>query len=95
MTRAALGALLALTLALDGCGRYGPPERIRKPAEPARSEAKPSGDSADVPASPEGAQRGEAERSPAGEPSGDSAEQPAEPTAPAPSAVEETEETQE
>ena len=42
MTRAALGALLALTLALDGCGRYGPPERIRKPAEPARSEAKPS-----------------------------------------------------
>ncbi len=42
MTRAALGALLALTLALDGCGRYGPPERIRKPAEPARSEAQPS-----------------------------------------------------
>ena len=53
MTRAALGALLGLALALSGCGRYGPPERIRKPAEPSGA------------------------------------------TAPAPSAVEEAEETQE
>ena len=56
MTRAALGALLTLALALGGCGRYGPPERIRKPAEPARSEAQPSGATAPAPSAVEEAE---------------------------------------